>query len=230
MSDKIDLKKIEAIWEQNQKAQKKSNFEQALRKEIQRKEIKKLAKDKPTKLDKIKAKVDEMETLDKYNKLTGKGKPAYQQESGQEAVDRLIDAFKKADERAHGKNRETPLPGVMEKTQTIKGKRTIPLPFTDRVIPTGLNKEIEISNPAYDPKGKKGSMYRIARERMDEIRSDIDIAQIAKQQGISFEEAKRNEEVNKKYKEYLKIFERPGVDKRKSDYLARLQTKNFFNK
>ena len=80
------------------------------------------------------------------------------------------------------------------------------------------------------PRGVKGSNFRIAQERMDEIQTDLKTAQKAKKQGITLQESKRNKKVNDKYRELLKMFEAPGVDKRKADYLARMTTNKFFRK
>ena len=98
------------------------------------------------------------------------------------------------------------------------------------MIPIPGSREFQMDNPNYDPKGKKGSAYRIAKERIEDVAGDLKLAQIAKEQGITFQEAKRNQDVRKKYEEFLKVFERPGVDKRKSDYLARHSTNKFFSK
>lgn len=104
------------------------------------------------------------------------------------------------------------------------------------------------------PRGVKGSNFRIAQERMDEIQTDLKTAQKAKKQGITLQESKRNKKVNDKYRELLKMFSGPntnieevnkarlqmglnplegdlkGVDKRKADYLARMTTNKFFRK
>ena len=70
------------------------------------------------------------------------------------------------------------------------------------------------------------------------------MAQIAKEQGITLQEAKRNKVINDKYREYLKKFNLPSsgtfdgkkvvADKDKIEakrrYLARMQTQNFFSK
>jgi len=80
------------------------------------------------------------------------------------------------------------------------------------------------------PRGVKGSNFRIAQERMDEIQTDLKTAQKAKKQGITLQESKRNKKVNDKYRELLKMFEAPGVDKRKADYLAKMTTNKFFRK
>ena len=104
------------------------------------------------------------------------------------------------------------------------------------------------------PRGVKGSNFRIAQERMDEIQADLKTAQKAKEKGITFQEAKRNKKVSDKYREFLKMFSGPntnieevnkarlqiglnplegdlkGLDKRKVDYLARMTTNKFFRK
>ena len=65
---------------------------------------------------------------------------------------------------------------------------------------------------------------------MEELQKDLQTAQKAKEQGITMGEAKRNQDMQKKYEEFLKLFDRPGVNKRRSDYLARLSTQSFFRK
>ena len=209
-----------------------------------RKKAKELTTPPPTEQEALANKVKEMETQDKYNVLTGKGKP----ESGADAVDRLLDAYAKAQGRVYDKDDEVKpefSAGVIPEKETIKGRRSIPLPGTDRVIPIPfMKKEFEIDNPGYDPKGKKGSALRIANERIDDTRDELDLAQIAKEQGITLQEAKRNKVINDKYREYLKKFNLPSsgtfdgkkvvADKDKIEakrrYLARMQTQNFFSK
>jgi hypothetical protein len=80
------------------------------------------------------------------------------------------------------------------------------------------------------PRGVKGSNFRIAQERMDEIQTDLKTAQKAKKRGTTFQEAKKHKKADDKYRELLKMFKAPGVDKRKADYLARMTTNKFFRK
>ena len=75
-----------------------------------------------------------------------------------------------------------------------------------------------------------GMFKNIAQERMDELQEDLRLAQLAKEQGITFQEAKRNQDVRKKYIEFLKMFDRPGVDKKRADAIARHTTNKFFSK
>ena len=174
----------------------------------------------------MEAEVKRLKTQDDLNKLTGREK-----EEGADAVDRLLDEYKKAMGRAYDKEGEPLLPGQMEEKTIIRGRRSIPLPGTDRVIPIPfLSKEIETDTPGYDPRGKKGSTLRIANERIDEIRDDLDLAQKAKEEGLTLQEARRNKKMDDKYREYLKMFSAPGVDPRKAKYMAELQTKSFFRK
>ena len=166
-----------------------------------------------------------MEAQDKFNVLTGKGKPL----SGQDAVDKYLDAYKKAFSRAYNKDNEPILPGSMEKTTTVRGRRSIDLPFTDRVLPIPfVKKTFEFDNPNYSEMGAPGSAFRIANERIKEQRANLDIAQKAKEKGITFQEAKKNKEIEEKYKENLKKFSIPGVDPKKVKYLARITTEKFF--
>lgn len=248
----IDVNELRKLFSENTKKRQKADFAKAVAKQEQKDAIKKAtAKSekellqeeiskirrsqkakaltaKPlTKEQRMEAEVKKLKTQDELNKLTGRGKP----EEGADAVDRLLDEYKKARGRAYDKEGEPLLPGQMEEKTIIRGRRSIPLPGTDRVIPVPfLSKEIETDTPGYDPKGKKGSTLRIANERIDELRDDLDLAQKAKEQGITMQEAKRNQDMQKKYEEFLKLFDRPGVDKRRSDYLARLSTQSFFRK
>jgi|TARA_R100000084_G_scaffold42038_1_gene17121 broad specificity phosphatase PhoE len=57
------------------------------------------------------------------------------------------------------------------------------------------------------PKGIYGSNFRIAQERMDELQEDLQTAQKAKKESLTFQEAKRNKKLDDKYREYLKMFE-----------------------
>ncbi len=216
-----------------------------------RKKAKELTTPPPTEQEALAKKVKEMQDQDKYNELIGKGKP----ESGADAVDRLLGAYAEAQERVYDKDDEVKpefSAGVIPEKETIKGRRSIPLPGTDRVIPIPfMKKEFEVDNPGYDPKGKKGSAYRIAKERIEDVAGDLKLAQIAKEQGITLQEAKRNKQIEDKYNEYLKKFNVPSsgtyrgkdgefpekqiiADKDKIEakrrYLARMQTQNFFSK
>tara|TARA_R100001443_G_scaffold40723_3_gene54126 strand:+ start:722 stop:1522 length:801 start_codon:yes stop_codon:yes gene_type:complete len=216
-----------------------------------RKKAKELTTPPPTKQEALAKKVKEMQDQDKYNELIGKGKP----EEGADAVDRLLDAYAEAQGRVYDKDDEVKpefSAGVIPEKETIKGRRSIPLPGTDRVIPIPfMKKEFEVDNPGYDPKGKKGSAYRIAKERIEDVAGDLKLAQIAKEQGITLQEAKRNKQIEDKYNEYLKKFNVPSsgtyrgkdgefpekqiiADKDKIEakrrYLARMQTQNFFSK
>jgi len=167
----------------------------------------------------------QIETQDKYNVLTGKGKPL----SGQEAVDKYLDAYKKAFSKAYNKDNEPILPGSMEKTTTVKGRRSIELPFTDKVLPIPFAKKtFEFDNPNYSEMGAPGSALRYANERIKEERGNLDIAQKAKEKNITFQEAKKNKEIEEKYKENLKKFSIPGVDPKKAKYLARITTQKYF--
>ena len=235
----------------------KPSPEEMLAEEIQIQRIRKEAKEtvnpsKPvTKQQRMEAEVKKLKTQDDLNQLTGRGKA----EEGADAVDRLLDEYKKARDRAYDKEGEPLLPGQMEEKTIIKGRRSIPLPGTDRVIPVPfLSKEIETDTPGYDPRGKKGSTLRIANERIDEVRDDLDLAQKAKEEGLTLQEARRNKKMDDKYREYLKMFSGPnkninqvnkarmqmglsplegdlkGVDPRKAKYMAELQTKSFFSK
>tara|TARA_R100001086_G_scaffold150990_3_gene80312 strand:+ start:712 stop:1392 length:681 start_codon:yes stop_codon:yes gene_type:complete len=223
----IDVNELRKLFSENTKKRQKADFARKIAKEKEKQQIKEATAKPPTKQQRMEAEVKKLKTQDELNKLTGRGKP----EEGADAVDRLLDEYKKARGRAYDKEGEPLLPGQMEEKTIIRGRRSIPLPGTDRVIPVPfLSKEIETDTPGYDPKGKKGSTLRIANERIDELRDDLDLAQKAKEQGITMQEAKRNQDMQKKYEEFLKVFDRPGVDKRRSDYLARLSTQSFFRK
>ena len=178
-----------------------------------RKKAKELTTPPLTKQEALANKVKEMETQDKYNVLTGEGKP----ESGADAVDRLLKALLEQNKLMYD----------AKGNPQFKGKVNVGPDFKDLY-----------------PKGKKGSNFAIAQERMDDLQSDLKIAQTAKEQGITLQEAKRNKQIEDKYNEYLKKFnvsssgtfdgKKVVADKDKIEakrrYLARMQTQNFFSK
>ncbi len=200
----------------------KPSPEEMLAEEIQKQRIRKEAKEtvnpsKPvTKQQRMEAEVKRLKTQDDLNQLTGRGKA----ESGADAVDRLLKAMKDQRNLMYDKEGNPVFAGKMEETTTVKGKSRIPF----------MSTETEVETPGYDPKGKKGSNFRIAQERMDELQADLLMAQKAKEEGVTLQEAKRNKKMDNKYREYLKMFSAPGVDQRKAKYLANLQTKSFFSK
>lgn len=167
-----------------------------------RKKAKELTTPPPTKQEVLAKKVKEMKTQDDYNELIGKGKP----EKGADAVDRLLEAIKNQRNLMYDADGEPVFSGKMEEKTTMSRRRSIPIPGTERVIPIPGSKEFEVDTPGFDPKGKKGSNFRIAQERMDELQEDLRLAQLAKEQGITFQEAKRNKQIEDKYNEYLKQF------------------------
>tara|TARA_A100001201_G_scaffold60573_1_gene57995 strand:- start:120 stop:830 length:711 start_codon:yes stop_codon:yes gene_type:complete len=227
MLDQQDFARASA--KQKKKPGKKTP-EEMLAEEIQKQTIRSQAKKAiakpPTRQQRMEAEVKRLKTQDELNKLTGRSK-----EEGADAVDRLLKAMKDQRNLMYDKDGEPVFSGKMEEKTTLRGRRSIPIPGTDRVIPIpGMSREIEIDTPGFDPRGRKGSNFRIAQERMEELQKDLQTAQKAKEQGITMGEAKRNQDIQKKYEEFLKLFDRPGVDKRRSDYLARLSTQSFFRK
>ena len=227
MLDQQDFARASAT--QNTKPGKKTP-EEMLAEEIQKQTIRSQAKKAtakpPTRQQRMEAEVKRLKTQDELNKLTGRSK-----EEGADAVDRLLKAMKDQRNLMYDKDGEPVFSGKMEEKTILRGRRSIPIPGTDRVIPIpGMSREIEIDTPGFDPRGRKGSNFRIAQERMEELQKDLQTAKKAKEQGITMGEAKRNQEKEKKYEEFLKIFDRPGVDRRRSDYLARLSTNRFFRK
>lgn len=220
----IDVNELRKLFSENTKKRKKADFALEVAKQKRKQAVKKAIP--LTKQEALAKKVKEMKTQDDYNELIGKGKP----EKGADAVDRLLKAIKNQRNLMYDADGEPVFSGKMEEKTTMSRRRSIPIPGTERVIPIPGTKEFEVDTPGFDPKGKKGSNFRIAQERMDELQEDLRLAQLAKEQGITLQEAKRNQDVRKKYEEFLKVFERPGVDKRKSDYLARHSTNKFFSK
>ena len=205
-----------------------------------RKKAKELTTSPPTKQERMEAEVKKLETQDKLNKLTGRGKP----EKGADAVDRLLKAIKNQRNLMYDADGEPVFSGKMEEKTTMSRRRSIPIPGTERVIPIPGTKEFEVDTPGFDPKGKKGSNFRIAQERMDELQEDLRLAQVAKEQGITLQEAKRNKQIEDKYKEFLDRFNIPSsgvfkgkqveADKDKLEarrrFLARYSTEKFFRK
>ena len=267
---KKSLDELIAEFEKLAEAEKKEKVQQAKdsaeisaiketrKKEYKAKKLESKKTPKEKSLDKMKKETDEAKIIDDYNKIVQK-KP--EQISGAEAVDKLLDSYAKAYKRVYDdENQIKPefASGVSPEKQIIRGRKSIPLPRTDlysigrekglrsaKVIPVPFMKtEFEVDNPFYDPKGKKGSRLRIANERIDDIRDELDLAQTAKEKGISIQEAKRNKEIQDKFAEYLKKFNVPAfgtfdgkqiiADKEKLEakkrYLAKIQTQNFFRK
>lgn len=213
----IDVNELRKLFSENTKKRQKADFALKVAKEKEK---------QPTKQQRMEAEVKKLKTQDELNKLTGRSK-----EEGADAVDRLLKAMKNQRNLMYDKDGEPVFSGKMEEKTILRGRRSIPIPGTDRVIPIpGMSKEIEIDTPGFDPRGRKGSNFRIAQERMEELQKDLQTAQKSKEQGITMGEAKRNQDMQKKYEEFLKLFDRPGVDKRRSDYLARLSTQSFFRK
>lgn len=254
---KKSLDELIAEFEKLAEAEKKEKVQQAKdiaeisaiketrKKEYKAKKLESKKTPKEKSLDKMKKETDEAKIIDDYNKIVQK-KP--EQISGAEAVDKLLDSYAKAYKRVYDdENQIKPefASGVSPEKQIIRGRKSIPLPGTDKVIRLPFMKtEFEVDNPLYDPKGKKGSRLRIANERIDDIRDELDLAQTAKEKGISIQEAKRNKEIQDKFAEYLKKFNVPAsgtfdgkqiiADKEKLEakkrYLAKIQTQNFFRK
>jgi|TARA_R100000482_G_scaffold53125_1_gene19017 phage-related minor tail protein len=223
----IDVNELRKLFGENIKKRQKADFARKIAKEEEKQKIKEATAKPLTRQQRMEAEVKKLKTQDELNKLTGRGKA----ESGADAVDRLLKAMKDQRNLMYDKDGEPVFSGKMEEKTTLRGRRSIPIPGTDRVIPIpGMSREIEIDTPGFDPRGRKGSNFRIAQERMEELQKDLQTAQKAKEQGITMQEAKRNRDVQKKYEEFLKIFDRPGVDRRRSDYLARLSTQSFFRK
>ena len=223
----IDVNELRKLFGENIKKRQKADFARKIAKEEEKQKIKEATAKPLTRQQRMEAEVKKLKTQDELNKLTGRGKA----ESGADAVDRLLKAMKDQRNLMYDKDGEPVFSGKMEEKTILRGRRSIPIPGTDRVIPIpGMSREIEIDTPGFDPRGRKGSNFRIAQERMEELQKDLQTAQKAKEQGITMQEAKRNRDVQKKYEEFLKIFDRPGVDKRRSDYLARLSTQSFFRK
>lgn len=235
-------KQKDAVKEATEKTEDELLQEEVV-KTKRRKKAKELTTPPPTEQEALAKKVKEMKTQDDYNELIGKGKP----EKGADAVDRLLDAYAEAQSRVYDTDDEVKpefSAGVIPEKETIRVRRSIPIPGTDRVIPIPGSREFQMDNPNYDPKGKKGSAYRIAKERIEDVAGDLKLAQIAKEQGITLQEAKRNKQIEDKYNEYLKKFNLPSsgtfdgkkvvADKDKIEakrrYLARMQTQNFFSK
>lgn len=223
----IDVNELRKLFGENIKKRQKADFARKIAKEEEKQKIKEATAKPLTRQQRMEAEVKKLKTQDELNKLTGRGKA----ESGADAVDRLLKAMKDQRNLMYDKDGEPVFSGKMEEKTILRGRRSIPIPGTDRVIPIpGMSREIEIDTPGFDPRGRKGSNFRIAQERMEELQKDLQTAQKAKEQGITMQEAKRNRDVQKKYEEFLKIFDRPGVDRRRSDYLARLSTQSFFRK
>ncbi len=223
----IDVNELRKLFGENIKKRQKADFARKIAKEEEKQKIKEATAKPLTRQQRMEAEVKKLKTQDELNKLTGRGKA----ESGADAVDRLLKSMKDQRNLMYDKDGEPVFSGKMEEKTILRGRRSIPIPGTDRVIPIpGMSREIEIDTPGFDPRGRKGSNFRIAQERMEELQKDLQTAQKAKEQGITMQEAKRNRDVQKKYEEFLKIFDRPGVDRRRSDYLARLSTQSFFRK
>lgn len=222
----IDVNELRKLFGENIEKRQKADFARKIAKEEEKQKIKEATAKPLTRQQRMEAEVKKLKTQDELNKLTGRSK-----EEGADAVDRLLKAMKNQRNLMYDKDGEPVFSGKMEEKTTLRGRRSIPIPGTDRVIPIpGMSREIEIDTPGFDPRGRKGSNFRIAQERMEELQKDLQTAQKAKEQGITMGEAKRNQDVQKKYEEFLKLFDRPGVDKRRSDYLARLSTQSFFRK
>lgn len=75
--------------------------------------------------------------------------------------------------------------------------------------------------------GNPGTPSRIANERMNEIRRNIKTSERATERDVPFAQQQRVKDVEDKIKEFRKIFERPGIDPKRVDYLIREATKNY---
>ena len=191
----IDVNELRKLFGENKRNQvKKADFDEMLQKKNKNKKIKEATAKPPTRQQRMEAEVKKLKTQDELNKLTGRSK-----EEGADAVDRLLKAMKDQRNLMYDKDGEPVFSGKMEEKTILRGRRSIPIPGTDRVIPIpGMSREIEIDTPGFDPRGRKGSNFRIAQERMEELQKDLQTAQKAKEQGITMQEAKRNQEIEKK--------------------------------
>ena len=191
----IDVNELRKLFGENIKKRQKADFARKIAKEEEKQKIKEATAKPLTRQQRMEAEVKKLKTQDELNKLTGRGKA----ESGADAVDRLLKAMKDQRNLMYDKDGEPVFSGKMEEKTTLRGRRSIPIPGTDRVIPIpGMSREIEIDTPGFDPRGRKGSNFRIAQERMEELQKDLQTAQKAKEQGITMQEAKRNRDVQKK--------------------------------
>tara|TARA_R100000773_G_C4213400_1_gene112444 strand:+ start:871 stop:1494 length:624 start_codon:yes stop_codon:yes gene_type:complete len=144
-------------------------------------------------------------------------------ETGTEAVDRLMGEYKKARSQVVDKQGEPIVPGLEPETITIRGARKR---FLGMAIP-GTASDFEIPNDLYREEGTEGSPYNIGRKRTIELGKELQSAQKAKEREVSFAQQKRTEDVLRKQEEFRKIFDRPGVDPKKIEYLIREATKNY---
>ena len=163
---KIDVNELRKLFSENVEKRKKADFASAVAKQKQKQAVKKAIP--PTKQERMEAEVKRLETQDKLNKLTGRGKP----ETGAEAVDRLLEALKKQNQLMYN----------TDGSPVFSGRTEI------------------------SPRGTTGSNFRIALERMEELEKDLKIAQKAKKQGNTFQEQKRIQAVEDKYRQFYDQF------------------------
>ena len=237
----IDVNELRKLFGENIKKRQKADFARKIAKEEEKQKIKEATAKPLTRQQRMEAEVKKLKTQDELNKLTGRSK-----EEGADAVDRLLKAMKDQRNLMYDKDGEPVFSGKMEEKTILRGRRSIPIPGTDRVIPIpGMSREIEIDTPGFDPRGRKGSNFRIAQERMEELQKDLQTAQKAKEQGITMQEAKRNQEIEKKQRELSELLdintkpipdkpELPEETKRRLEakrrYLTKLSTQSFFRK
>jgi hypothetical protein len=151
---------------------------------------------------KTKKQADVLSNKRKLKEETAKAQP----ESGTEAIDRILGELK----------------GVRGNVVNASGSPLYPDDFQPR------DKAFEKS-PYYNT-GLPGSISSTGVDRIKELEGQLAVAKSAKESGKSYPESKRNQEVQDKFLEYIKFFNKQGVDEKKVRYLAELQTKEWFNK
>ena len=156
--------KLIAKYEKLAKEEQKAQFAKEVAKQKQKDAVKEKSKPAPTKQEKMEAEVKRLETQDKLNKLTGRGKP----ETGAEAVDRLLESLKKQNQLMYN----------TDGSPVFSGRTEI------------------------SPRGTTGSNFRIALERKEELEKDLKVAQKAKKQGNTFQEQKRIQAVEDKFRQF----------------------------
>ena len=137
--------KLIAKYEKLAKEEQKAQFAKEVAKQKQKDAVKEKSKPAPTKQERMEAEVKRLETQDKLNKLTGRGKP----ETGAEAVDRLLEALKKQNQLMYNTDGSPAFSGKMEEKTTMSRRRSIPIPGTERVIPIPGTKEFEVDYTRY---------------------------------------------------------------------------------
>jgi len=142
----------------------------------------------------------------KNKRLLEEEKVKLKQESGDDATDRLLNEYSQA----------------TGKVYTSSGQPKYPDDFP--------SSDFGFKGDPYLKSGYPDSPSAIGIKRMAEIKGQLKVAQSAKDEKISFEQAQRIKTIKDKYAEFYKEFNRPEVHPKKVQYLTDISTREWYNK